>query len=200
MWGIGPPYYSTVFIPSSPSHQLHLPLPISNQITNTNDIEPKDGYQYATILATLVAPRSRGNITLTSADTNDLPIINPAYLESPTDQKVAIAAYKRVRAAWASTFMQQCVIGPEYYPGPQVQTDEQILETIRGSLQTVWHASCTCKMGVESDEMAVVDSNARVFGVKGVRVVDASAFPFLPPGHPQSSVCEFFLSFFSPLF
>ena len=87
--------------------------------------------------------------------------------------------------------MQQCVIGPEYYPGPQVQTDEQILETIRGSLQTVWHASCTCQMGVESDAMAVVDSNARVFGVKGVRVVDASAFPFLPPGHPQSSVCKF---------
>ena len=39
--------------------------------------------------------------------------------------------------------------------------------------------------------MAVVDSRARVFGVKGVRVVDASAFPFLPPGHPQSTVCEF---------
>jgi choline dehydrogenase len=58
----------------------------------------------------------------------------------------------------------------------------------------VWHASCTCKMGVESDGMAVVDSNARVFGVEGVRVVDASAFPFLPPGHPQSSVCAFFSS------
>jgi choline dehydrogenase-like flavoprotein len=43
-------------------------------------------------------------------------------------------------------------------------------------------------MGVESDEMAVVDSHARVFGVSGLRVVDASAFPFLPPGHPQSSV------------
>lgn len=43
-------------------------------------------------------------------------------------------------------------------------------------------------MGRESDPMAVVDSHARVYGVTGLRVVDASAFPFLPPGHPQSSV------------
>jgi choline dehydrogenase len=90
--------------------------------------QPKDGYEYATILATLIAPQSRGNVTLNSADTNVLPTINTAYLESPTDQKVAITAYKRVRAAFASEYMQQIVIGPEYYPGPQVQTDDEILE------------------------------------------------------------------------
>lgn len=89
--------------------------------------QPKDGYEYATILAALVAPQSRGNVTVASADTNNLPIINTAYLESLTDQKVAIAAYKRVREAFASSFMQQTVIGPEYYPGPNVQTDDQIL-------------------------------------------------------------------------
>ncbi|KAE9367407.1 GMC oxidoreductase [Stipitochalara longipes BDJ] len=150
--------------------------------------QPKDGYQYATILATLVAPQSRGNVTINSADTNDLPTINTAYLQSETDQKVAIAAYKRARAAWASNAMQETVIGQEYYPGPSVQTDDQILSTIKGSLQTVWHASCTCKMGVSSDSMAVVDSHARVFGVSGLRVVDASAFPLLPPGHPQSTI------------
>ena len=43
-------------------------------------------------------------------------------------------------------------------------------------------------MGKQSDPMAVVDTQARVFGVQGLRVVDASAFPFLPPGHPQSTV------------
>lgn len=45
-------------------------------------------------------------------------------------------------------------------------------------------------MGVSSDPMAVVDSRARVYGVSGVRVVDASAFPLLPPGHPQSTICK----------
>jgi hypothetical protein len=49
-------------------------------------------------------------------------------LQSPTDQKVAIAAYKRVRQAFASKFMQQAVLGDEYYPGTSVQTDDQILE------------------------------------------------------------------------
>jgi len=91
-------------------------------------LEPKDGYMYATILAALVGPQSRGNVTLNSADTNILPTINSAYLQSPTDQKVAIVAYKRVRQAFASRYMQQTVIGDEYYPSMQVQTDAQILE------------------------------------------------------------------------
>ena len=68
-------------------------------------------------------------------------------------------------------------------------------QVIKGSLQTVWHAAGTCKMGVESDAMAVVDSHARVYGVQGVRVVDASAFPLLPPGHPQSTICKPILGF-----
>ena len=47
-------------------------------------------------------------------------------------------------------------------------------------------------MGKPDDEMAVVDTHARVYGTQGLRVVDASAFPFLPPGHPQATICEFF--------
>jgi choline dehydrogenase len=54
-------------------------------------------------------------------------------------------------------------------------------------VHTVWHASCTNKMGKSTDPMAVVDSNARVFGVRNLRVVDTSAFALLPPGHPQST-------------
>ena len=89
--------------------------------------QPKDGYQYATILTTLIAPQSRGNVTLNSADTNDLPTISTAYLQAETDQEVAVAAYKRTREAWASSAMQQTVIGQEYYPGLDVSTDEEIL-------------------------------------------------------------------------
>ena len=91
-------------------------------------LEPKDGYQYATILAALVAPQSRGNITLISANNSYLPIINTPTIQSATDQQVAIAAYKRIRQAFASSFMQQIVIGEEYYPGASVQTDDEILE------------------------------------------------------------------------
>lgn len=138
----------------------------------------------------LVAPLSRGAVTLSSNTTSTLPHINPRYLSSPTDQAVAVAAYKRARQAFSAPSLANIVDGDEYYPGKEIETDEQILECIKGSLQTVWHASCTCKMGKESDEMAVLDERCRVRGVQGLRVVDASSFPFLPPGHPQSTVCE----------
>lgn len=98
--------------------------------------------------------------------------------------------FKRMREAFHSKAMTPVVIGKEYYPGAEVQSDKDILEFIKNNVMTLWHAACTCKMGSSDDEMAVVDSQARVYGVEGLRVVDASAFPFLPPGHPQSTVCE----------
>ncbi|KAK7999608.1 alcohol oxidase [Apiospora arundinis] len=151
--------------------------------------QPKDGYQYATLLGTLVAPLSRGSVTLSSTDTADLPVIDPNWLTHPTDVAVAIAVYKRLRATFAAKAMQGVLAdNVEYYPGPQVQTDAEILATIRKDVMTVWHASCTCRMGKTDDPDAVVDSNAKVIGVSGLRVVDASAFALLPPGHPQSTV------------
>lgn len=153
-------------------------------------LQPTDGRNYASILNVLITPLSRGNVSIISPSTADLPVINPAWLTDPADQEQAIAAYKRSRQLFSSSGLAPIVAGPEAYPGSQVQTDEQILEAIRNSLMTLWHPACTCKMGREGDPMAVLDSKARVRGVTGLRVVDASAFPFLPPGHPQSTVCE----------
>jgi choline dehydrogenase len=93
----------------------------------------------------------------------------------------------------ATTSMKPILIGGEYNPGTlNVSTDAQILNWIQTNLVPAWHASSTCAMGKVQDPNAVVDSSAKVIGVKNVRVVDASAFPFLPPGHPQSTVCKFF--------
>ncbi|KAJ9264577.1 CAZyme family AA3 [Paecilomyces variotii] len=150
--------------------------------------QPFDGYEYGTILAAIIAPLSRGNVTLKSASITDKPLINPNWLTSDTDVQVAIAAFKRAREAFESNAMKPILIGDEYYPGKNVQTDEEILDVIRKSLMTFWHASCTNKMGKSDDPLAVVDSQARVFGVKGLRVVDGSALPLLPPGHPQSTI------------
>jgi choline dehydrogenase len=152
--------------------------------------QPSGGKQYATILGALVAPTSRGNVTIASNDTSDLPIINPNWLSTEADQQIAIAAYKRIRGMFHSTAMAPIVVGDEYFPGSQYQTDAEILEVIRNTLMTIYHAACTCKMGTRDDPMAVLDSRARVFGVDRLRVVDASAFPILPPGHPQSTVCK----------
>ena len=138
-----------------------------------------------------MAPVSRGNITISSSDTSDQPVINPNWLTSEADQQVAVAGYKRVRAIFASPVMQQnVVIGPEYFPGTNVSTDGEILELIRQSFNTLGHASSTCKMGRANDTAAVVDSQGRVFGVQNLRVVDASSLPLLPPGLPMGTICE----------
>lgn len=88
--------------------------------------------------------------------------------------------------------MAPIVVGDEYFPGMEHTTDEQILDVIRNTVMTIYHAACTCKMGLREDGMAVLDSQARVYGVEGLRVVDASSFPILVPGHPQSTVCTSF--------
>ncbi|KAJ6014308.1 Dehydrogenase patE [Penicillium herquei] len=144
--------------------------------------------QYASIVASIVAPTSRGNVSIRSANMADPPIINPNWLGTGTDRKMAIIAYKRIRKFFNTKALAPVLAGPEYFPGTWVQSDDEILSVIKQTMMTIYHASCTCKMGVENDSMAVVDSHARAFGVSGLRVVDASAFPILPPGHPQSTV------------
>ncbi|KAI4644261.1 hypothetical protein J4E93_006161 [Alternaria ventricosa] len=161
--------------------------------------QPLNGKKYVSILGAMVAPLSRGNITLKSANPLAAPAINPNWLSDPADQELAIAWYRRMREVFATKDVaaQLEYMGSEAYPGLDKDSDEQILAVIRDSAITVWHASSTCRMGKSVlrdgvrervNEMDVVDSEAKVFGVDGLRVVDASIFPFLPPGHPQSTI------------
>lgn len=83
------------------------------------------------------------------------------------------------------------IVIEEYMPGANVTSDEGILDYIMQSSYQNWHASCTCRMGKVDDPMAVVDTHAKVIGVDALRVVDASSFAVLPPGHPQSTVCKY---------
>ncbi|KAJ0419908.1 hypothetical protein BJY00DRAFT_324111 [Aspergillus carlsbadensis] len=155
-------------------------------ISNLKADQPDDGCQYASIIGVLVAPTSRGTVTLRTADTADLPLINLNLLDTKSDQEVVMAMFKRMREILASQAMEPVVIGDEYFPGSHIQTDEEILEYIRENVMTLWHPSGTCRTGRIQDR-AVVDSRARVYGVNRLRVVDASAFAILPPGHPQST-------------
>lgn len=150
--------------------------------------DPVDGNNYAAIATALIAPLSRGNVSISSSSMSDPPLINPAWLTSPVDREVAIAAFRRQRDYWRYLSAQNITIGDEVQPGPSVVTDTQILKYISETVAPIWHASATCKMGKKGDRQAVVDAKGRVFGTGGLRVVDASAFPFLPPGHPQSVV------------
>ncbi|PWY86592.1 putative choline dehydrogenase [Aspergillus sclerotioniger CBS 115572] len=149
---------------------------------------PTDGYQYATLLATLIAPSSRGNVSISSSRMSDPPLINPNWLTTEQDVEMVVAAFKRLRQILEAPVMKNVTIGEEYYPGSEVSTDEEIFAQIQKSFNTMYHASTSCRMGRKEDPWAVVDNRARVFGVEGLRVVDASAFPFLPPGLPQATI------------
>lgn len=151
---------------------------------------PQTPYNYGSVVAALVAPLSRGNVTIRSASTHDLPVVNPNWFTDPTDRQLGIAAFKRLRQVMDTQTMRNVTIGEEVYPGRNVSSDAQIEKAIEQIAITVYHAAGTCKMGRKNDTMAVVDNRARVFGVEGLRVVDASAFPFLPPGHPMSTICK----------
>lgn len=155
---------------------------VAGNNSNYMTVDPANGKNYASLAAGLMATTSIGNITITSSNMHDPPLINPNWLTTQTDIEVALQAFKRLRLLWGAV---NETIGPEYYPGANITTDAAILNNIRDQLSTIYHAAATCKMGKASDPTAVVDSRARVYGVKRLRVVDASAFPFLPPGHPQ---------------
>lgn len=167
-------------------------LPISAYLgyqTNRQREDPRDGYNYATINPGIIAPLSRGNVTISSADMSNPPILNPNWLVDPTDQELAVQSFRRSREIWDQVASNNITVGTaEYLPGLNVTSYNDILAYIQASLMTIYHAASTCKMGVSNDSMAVLDSQARVYGTQNLRVVDASSFPFLPPGHPQSTI------------
>jgi choline dehydrogenase len=129
---------------------------------------------------------SRGSVSISSANISDQPIIDLGWLSDPADGDVLVAAIKRLRQAWVTQPAQTISVGPESQPGAEVVTDEDLLEWVRNNALQMWHASSTCAMGKKEDRDAVVDTKARVFGVRGLRVVDLSIVPFSLPGQPQS--------------
>ncbi len=138
---------------------------------------PMDGKHYATLFAVLTAPISRVNVTIGSN--------SPGWL---LDQEVAVAAFKAARSLFRVQAWQPVRVGSKAFPSANVTTCADILNLIRQSAPTPYHASSTCAMGKKDDPMAVIDDQARVIGVHGLRVVHASSFPLLPPGHPQATV------------
>ena len=128
-------------------------------------------------------PTSRGTVTLRSNIPTDAPAIAPNYLSTPDDQHTATNAIRVTRE-----IMAQPALAPfaptEYRPGPALQTHEDLLPAIGDIATTIFHPIGTAKMG--TDPMAVVDSQLRVHGLTGLRVVDASVMPSITSGNTSS--------------
>ncbi len=126
-------------------------------------------------------PTSRGWIHLKSADPFEYPSIQPNYLTTQLDIEEAIAGTRMLRAL-ARTSPLADIITQELVPGAHLQGDDALLEDFRQRADTVYHPTSTCMMG-NDPKTAVVDTRLRVYGVQGLRVVDASIFPTITSGN-----------------
>jgi choline dehydrogenase len=125
---------------------------------------------------TLNRPRSKGSLYLRSANPTERPWVDPNYLADGRDLKQLIEGLRTARSIAASAPLNR-VISRELQPGVETQSDAELGRYIRGTLRTDWHPVGTCRMGRSDDRMSVVDATLKVFGVQGLRVIDASTMP-----------------------
>lgn len=129
-------------------------------------------------------PTSRGYIRVNSADPLKHPTITANVFSTENDVTEMLAAVKFLRHLAAQPPLAR-LIKEELRPGPEVQTDEALIDDFRRRSGTVYHPSCTCRMGMDP-ATSVLDNRLRVRGVEGLRVIDASSFPNLIAGNTNA--------------
>jgi len=158
---------------------LYLNIPFSTPALPMKGL--KNGWS---VLSGLARPTSRGTIRLKSNSMKDAPIIDPNYLATEHDRRgfskaTEIARETALQKAFSS------VRAKEWLPGPDVKSgSSEWNEFLAKSANTFFHPTSTCKMGV--DEMSVVDPQLRVYGIKGLRIADASIMPHITTGNTNA--------------
>jgi choline dehydrogenase len=129
-------------------------------------------------------PTSRGHIRIHSADPLAHPTITANAFSTEHDVQEMLAAVKYLRHIAAQPAFSH-LIEEELRPGPQVQNDDDLIADFRLRSGTVYHPSCTARMGADP-ATSVVDASLRVHGLQALRVIDASAFPNLIAGNTNA--------------
>ena len=163
---------------SRPNIQFHM-QPLSAD-------KPGDGvhpFSAFTMSICNLRPESRGEVKINSSDPTQLPKIIPNYLSTDSDKKIAIDSIKVARKIADADSLKKYIL-EEYVPGPSFKSDEELLEAAKNNSQSIYHPVGTCKMGNDID--SVVDEKLKVYGVSGLRVVDASIMPELVSGNTNA--------------
>jgi len=155
--------------------------------------DPLHRFPAVTVSACNLQPTSRGTVRIRSANPTEAPSIAPNYLSTDEDRQVAADAIRTTRR-----LMQQKALEryhpTEFLPGPSVGDDDASLAKAAGDIgTTIFHPVGTAKMGTASDVAAVVDERLRFFGLKGLRVADASVMPTITSGNtntPTAMIAE----------
>jgi choline dehydrogenase len=154
----------------------HFPMPVEGYR------QPAYGHGYA-IVAGIIRPLSRGRLWLRSADPAESPVLDPRYLSEPADVAALLASLTLSREIGQARALKDWR-AREIAPGPDIRTDEDMVEYGMRNLITYHHQVGTCKMGIDS--MAVTTPDLRVHGVPGLRVADASVIPSVTSGNTNA--------------
>lgn len=131
-------------------------------------------------------PHSRGYVRTTSSDPATSPEIQPNYLQDETDRQTIVAGLKLARQLLSSAPIRRYV-DAELSPGPECQSDDEMLDYCYRTGSTTFHPIGTARMGPATDPGAVVDARLRVHGLSNLRVIDASVMPTLVSGNTMAS-------------
>ncbi|MEV5945518.1 GMC oxidoreductase [Streptomyces sp. NPDC051993] len=127
--------------------------------------------------------RSRGTVRLRTRDFRDKPRVDPRYFTHEHDVRVMTYGLRLAREIAAQPALASWA-GAELAPGPDVRTDDELLDYIATTHNTVYHPACTVKMGADDDASAPLDARLRVKGIENLRVADGSAMPDLVTVNP----------------
>jgi choline dehydrogenase-like flavoprotein len=174
--------------PDEPTPDLQLHFVIGKLVDHGR--KPTFGHGYSSHIC-LMRPKSRGRVTLASSDPLAAPVIDPNFLADPDDMRRMVQGFKQMR-----TILSQPALagyrGQELAATADAKTDAQIEAVIRNYADTIYHPVGTCRMGPLEDPHAnplnVVDSELRVHGMTGLRVVDASIMPRIVAGNTNGPV------------
>jgi choline dehydrogenase-like flavoprotein len=155
----------------SPDIQFHF-LPGSGLEAGVKQL----GEHGCTLNSCFLRPQSRGTVKLASADPFAPPLIDPNYFAEEYDRKISIGGFRLAREIMAQAAFRP-FLRAERLPGPEVQSDAELMAYARRHGKTDYHPVGACKMG--TDALAVVDSELRVHGLAGLRVCDSSIMPQL---------------------
>ena len=164
----------------TPNLQYHI-QPLSTEKLG----DPLHPFEAFTASVCNLRPESRGHVRIKTEDSRVPPKIQPDYLSDPADRKVAADAIKLTRKIVSSPAMKKYE-PEEFKPGIEFASDNELAREAGNIGTTIFHPVGTCKMGPTSDKMAVVDERLKVYGLQGLRVVDASVMPTITSGNTNS--------------
>ena len=150
--------------------------------------EPPHKFPAFTASVCNIRPTSRGSVRITSNDPRAQPAIAPNYLATEEDRRVAVEAIRLTRRIVNESAALKCYAPVEFMPGPQFQSEAELVQAAGQIGTTIFHPVGTCKMGRADDPTAVVDTQLRVRGIEGLRVIDASVMPTITSGNTNAPV------------